>query len=67
MKLGGQHINQNGGGEDATESSQENELQTLPVLLERLFTLRKNEQLSNMSSRLLALENQNEQFQFVAD
>jgi hypothetical protein len=45
--------------EDATESSQEMDQQTMPTLLEKLFALREEEKgLSAMSVRLLAHENQ---------
>lgn len=46
-------------GDDATESSQEIDVQTMPQLLERLFSIRESNQgtLSYMSARLLALEN----------
>ena len=53
--------------EEATESSQDNDLQALPNLLEKLFSLREelDEGLSYMSTRLLALESQQEQFAFI--
>ena len=43
-------------GDDATESSQENELSTWPELLDKLFALRMAQPISNMSVRLLAIE-----------
>ena len=51
--------------EDVTEDSQENDVQTLQVLLEKLYNYRESkkgeqqgEVLSYMSARLLALETQ---------
>lgn len=64
IKLTNSHFNQH---EDATESSQEIDLQAMPNLLQKLFTMREEEMcgISYMSSRLLALESQQEQFSFI--
>lgn len=66
IKLANSNMNLN---EDATESSQEIDVQMMPQLLEKLNAIRENKEseqgLSYMSARLLALESQQEQFQFV--
>ena len=65
IKLTSSQINQN---EDPTESSQENDVQTMGNLLEKVFAYREAngpDSLSYMSTRLLALENEQEQCQFI--
>ena len=70
MKLTSAQFGQNA-NEDATESSQDIDVQGLPTLLEKLFQMRDTAQdgepegISYMSARLLALENETEQLQFI--
>ena len=65
IKLTTTQSNQN---DDPTESSQETDVQTMGSLLEKLFAYREAngpDSLSYMSTRLLALENEQEQCQFI--